>query len=351
MPAKVWPEELSEREREVLRVITEEHIVAGEPVGSRSVTRKHGFHLSPATIRNIMADLEEMGYLAQPHTSAGRIPTDLGYRFYVDFLMNRCRLSRAEEHRIERQFAPVREAGEPLLETTTGVLSNLSQVVGIVLGPRADQVAIRQVEFIHLVGERILVILITQSGHVERKVIVIDEVLSQEELGRIARCLNDIVEGLTLREVRKRLVERMEEERAQYDDLLRRALSLGQRTFMSSGAGEVYIRGTANIMDQPEFADIEKMRALFAAFEDKARLVKILDACLAEQGLTIRIGSENSDHHLQGLSLVIAPYGMEMGMVGVVGVIGPTRMEYSKIIPLVDFTARLVERYLSEGSA
>jgi len=342
------PAELTERQRQVLRAVIQDYILAAEPVGSRRVARQYGFRLSPATIRNIMADLEELGYLAQPHTSAGRIPTDLGYRYYVDSLMDRRRLSRAEESMIEKRFRPARGEVEELMRETTRVLSSLSRSVGVVLAPRWDHLAVKRIEFVQLSGGRILVILIAKSSQVQHKVVTIDETIPKEELNRIARLLNELLEGLTLSQVRQLLVKKMSEEKALYDELLRKALTLSQK---SLEAGEVYIGGTTNIMGQPEFADIEKMRAIFAAFEEQSKLVKILDQCLAHEGLTITIGFENAILELQGMSLVTAPYWCGDELLGALGVIGPTRMEYSKIIPLVDFTAKLVSRYLTEQVA
>lgn len=340
--------DLTERERDVLRAIIQDYISNAEPVGSRSVAKKYGFRLSPATIRNIMADLEELGYLDQPHTSAGRVPTDRGYRFYVDSLMRPRPLSRAEESVIERQFRPsLGEVGD-LMRETTKLLSGFSRSVGVVLAPRMDQLGVKRIEFVHLSGERVLVILVTTSGQVQHKMVVLDEVILQEELNRIARLLNTLVEGLSLSRVRQLLVKKMAEEKAMYDELLRRALKVGQKSFGAETEGEVYIGGTANIMDQPEFADIERMRSIFSAFEEKSKLVKILDQCLTEEGLTIIIGSENAVRELQRVSLVVAPYWCGERLLGTVGVIGPTRMEYNRIIPLVNFTAKLVSRHLTD---
>ncbi len=341
------PTELTDREREVLRVIIQDYISSAEPVGSRSIARKYGFRLSPATIRNVMADLAQLGFLAQPHTSAGRVPTDLGYRFYVDSLMDRRPLSRAEEGMIERQLRLLGEV-EDLMREATKLLSGLSRSVGLVLAPRVDQLTVKRIEFVHLSAERVLVILIATSGQVHHKMVILDEVIPQEELNKIARLLNTLVEGLSLSGVRQLLVKRMAEEKAMYDELLRRALELGQKSFAEETEGEVYIGGTANFMHQPEFADIEKMRSIFAAFEEKSKLVKILDRCLVLEGLTIIIGSENVVPELQDLSLVTAPYWCGEHLLGTLGVIGPTRMEYSKIVPLVDFTAKLVSRHLTE---
>ncbi len=343
------PTELTARQREVLRTVIQDYIHTAEPVGSRRVARQYGFRLSPATIRTIMADLVELGYLAQPHTSAGRIPTDLGYRYYVDSLMDRRPLSRAEENIIEKRFRPARGEVEGLMRETTRVLSSLSRSVGVVLAPRWDHLAVRRIEFVQLSGGRILVILIAKSGQVQHKVVTIDETIPKEELNRIARLLNELLEeGKTLSQVRQLLVRKMSEEKALYDELLRKAFTLSQKSLEE---GEVYIGGTTNIMGQPEFTDIEKMRAIFAAFEEQSKLVKILDQCLAHEGLTITIGLENRVLELQGVSLVTAPYWCGDELLGALGVIGPTRMEYSKIIPLVDFTAKLVSRYLTEQVA
>lgn len=343
--------DLTERQREVLRAIIQDYILSAEPVGSRSVARKYGFRLSPASIRNIMADLAELGYLAQPHTSAGRIPTDQGYRFYVDSLIERPVLSRAEESMIERRFPPVRGKVEELMREVTKLLSGLSRSVGVVLAPRVDQIAIKRVELVHLSGERILVILVHKSGHVHHKVVALDEVIPQDELNKIAKLLNSLVEGMPLFRVRQLLVEKMAEEKAMYDALLRRALKVGQKSFVEPMEGEVYLDGTANMMQQPEFADIEKMRSIFGAFEEKSKLVKILDQCLTQEGLTTIIGSENVLQEWQPLSLVTAPYWCGDDLLGTLGVIGPTRMEYSKIIPLVDFTAKLFSQYLTEEAS
>ena len=342
------PAELTERHRDVLRVIIQDYIASAEPVGSRSVARKYGFRLSPATIRNVMADLAECGYLAQPHTSAGRIPTDRGYRIYVDSLMDRCPLTRAQEGMIEKRFCHVQGEVGDLMREATKLLSGLSRSVGVVLAPRVDQLAVRRIEFVQQSAERILVILVTTSGQVHHKMVALDEVIPQEALNKMARLLNAMVEGMSLSRVRQLLVKKMAEEKAMYDELLRQALKLGQKSFAGEMEGEVYIDGTTNIMHEPEFADVEKMRAIFVAFEETSKLVRILDQCLGQQGLTIIIGSENVLREWQRLSLVMAPYYSGEQLLGTLGVIGPTRLDYDKIVPLVDFTARLVSRSLTE---
>ncbi len=338
---------LTERQRGVLRAVIHDYIHSAEPVGSRSVSRRYAFHLGPASIRNVMADLEELGYLAQPHTSAGRVPTDMGYRFYVDALMDPTRLTPEEEGLIESRFSPARGQVEGLMRETSQVLGSLSRCAGVVLGPRFDQLQVKRLEFVNLAPDRVLLILVSTSGVVHHKVVTVDEVLSQEELNRVARYLNDLLHGLTLREVRQVLLARMAEEKALYDTLLRRALDLGRKTVEGEPFAEVYIGGTSHIMEQPEFADGEKMRAIFAAFEEKSRLVKILDRCLEDAGLTVIIGRELEDVGLEELSLVASPFFQGGVLLGAVAVLGPTRMPYDKVVSLVGYTARLVSRLLT----
>lgn len=342
---------MKERYREILKAIIHDYVTTAEPVGSRTISKKYSFSLSPATIRNIMADLEEMGYLSQPHTSAGRVPTDRGYRYYVDTLMEPKRLTKTEEDRIERQVRGLQSEVEELMRETSRILSTLSHYLGVVLAPRLDKTIFKRIEFIQLYGERILVVLVAESGLVQHKVIQIGEVIDQEELDKISRYLNDLLKGLTLRQVRELIVAKMGEEKALYDQLLQRALKLGQKSFEEEGGGDLYIGGTANIVGQPEFADFRKMRSIFAAFEEKSKLVKILDECLTQEGLTIIIGSEHPFQEMQGLSLVTSPYRYGDHVVGTLGVMGPTRMEYGKIVSLVDFTAKLVSRLLTVRDA
>ncbi|MGH7408698.1 MAG: heat-inducible transcriptional repressor HrcA [Candidatus Methylomirabilales bacterium] len=342
---------LTQRQKAVLRAVIHDYIDWAEPVGSRSVSRRYAFHLGPASIRNIMADLEELGYLAQPHTSAGRVPTDRGYRFYVDTLMDPTRLTPEEEGLIERRFTPARGQVEGLMRATSQVLGTLSRCAGIVLAPRLEQLQVKRLEFVGLAADRTLLILVATSGVVHHKAVTLDEVLSQEELSRVARYLNELLQGLTLTEVRQVLVAKMAEEKAQYDQLLRRALLLWRKTVEGEQLTEIYIGGASQMMEQPEFADTETMRAIFAAFEEKSRLVKILDRCLEDAGLTVTIGRELGEVALQEFSVVASPYFRGSAPLGALAVVGPTRMPYDKVVPLVDYTARLVSRLLTDEAS
>lgn len=342
----------TERHREVLRAIIRDYIGTAEPVGSRAISRRYGFNLSPASIRNIMADLEELGFLAQPHISAGRIPTDKAYRYLVDSLTAPRPLSRADATRIEGRVRPAAGEVEDLLRETSRALSLLSHHMGVVLAPRPEQTTFRGVECIRLAPNRVLVVLVAESGLVHNRIIHLDEAFAQEELDRISRLLTEMVSGLTLAQARDVLVARMREEKALYDRLLQRGLALAQKTFEAEAGAqaEVYIGGAANIMREPEFADVEKMKAIFVAFEEQSKLVKILDACLAGEAVTVIIGKEHQVREMQGFSLVTSPYRSGERILGTLGVIGPTRMEYAKVISLVDYTARLISRLLSEGN-
>ncbi|MBI3988641.1 MAG: heat-inducible transcription repressor HrcA [candidate division NC10 bacterium] len=337
---------LSDRQREVLKVVIQDYVLTAEPVGSRAISKRYISSLSPATIRNTMADLEEMGFLYQPHTSAGRVPTDKGYRVYVDSLMERRSLTRAEVSRIHELMQLSWEINE-LMRETSRILSNLSCYTAIVFAPRLAKNALRRIEFVHLHRERILAVLKAESGFTQHKVIATDEVLTQEELDRISRYLNELIEGLTLQQVREVLVAKMAEEKARFDQLMRRALELGKKSVEGGEETEVFIGGAANIVTQPEFADVSTMRQLFTALEEKSKLVKILDQVLTAKDFRIIIGSENTIREMQALSVIASPYQAGEQLIGALGVMGPTRIEYAKMVALVGFTAKLLSKLLT----
>jgi heat-inducible transcriptional repressor len=338
-------EHLSERSRQILEAIVEDYIVTAEPIGSRTITRRHGLSLSPATVRNVMADLEEMGFLVSPHTSAGRVPTDKAYRFYVDSLVGVNRIAREEREEIRKSCSLTgRDVGEVLKETSK-MLSSVSHYMGIVMGPRFTANVFRQMEFVKLSGKKILAILVSQSGSVQNKIIETDEELNVADLTRMANYLNDILKGLTIAQVKKRILEEMHEEKIKYDALLARALELSRQTLEGTDA-EVFIEGQANILEQPEFADVTKMKEIIRAFEEKGQLLALLERCMAAEGVQIFIGSESHLNRMSGMSLVTATYVTGKDTLGILGVIGPTRMGYAKIIPIVDYTAKQVSRLL-----
>jgi heat-inducible transcriptional repressor len=336
---------LSERSKQILEAIIEDYILTAEPVGSRNVTRRHGMTLSPATVRNVMADLEEMGFLVSPHASAGRIPTDKAYRFYVDSLLGMRRVARNEREEIRRHCRLTGRDIGVVLKETSRMLSSISHYMGIVVAPRFTANVFRQMEFVKLGGRRILAILVSQNGTVQNKIIETDEELGLAELTRMSNYLNDLLEGLTIAQVKNRILEEMRQDKTRYDAMLERALKLSQQT-LEETPSEVFIEGQANILEQPEFADVARMKEIFRAFEEKGQLLALLESSLVAEGVQIFIGAESHLNLMAGMSLVTSTYMTGKNTLGVLGVIGPTRMGYAKVIPIVDYTAKLVSRLL-----
>jgi len=348
------------RGQAVLAAIIKEHLRTGEPVASRSIAGcfAGGAGWSPATIRNVMAELEEHGLVEQPHTSAGRVPTDKGYRFYVDHFVGDTRLSRADISAIDRGLGLSGDAGSQpsrLMERVSHVLSELSENVGIVVSPPVADSRLEHIEFLPLSDGRILVVLVLASNVIQNKIIRIDEPLAQEELERAARYLNTEFSGKTLQTIRAEVLALMGEEKALYDRLLRNAVLLFERS-VEGGEGEtgdVYIDGASNILAKPDFSDVERLRELFRTFEAKSRLVKILNECIAREpvfgDVHVVIGREHSAPQLRSCALITAPYRLGEGFVGgTVGVVGPMRLEYARTMAAVNYIARVVERVLRE---
>jgi heat-inducible transcriptional repressor len=342
---------LNIRHQGVLRAIVTDYIRTAEPVGSRTISRKYSFALSPASIRTIMADLEDSGYVTQTHTSSGRVPTDKGYRLYVDTLMDRGALTPAEVEKIEQHVGPAATELDDLLKEAGKLLSVLSPYVAVALAPGLSESHFQRVEFVSLAPTRILAILLTDAGLVHHRTVMIQEAMSQDDLDRIGRFLCDLLKGRTLREMRDVLVSQMAEEKAQYDRLLAQALQLGQRALEIDAEASVFVAGAAHIADQPEFADVQKMKALYQAFEDKSKLVWLLSECLRNDLCRIVIGREIPIQEIQDMSVVAAPYRRGEQILGVVGVLGPTRMDYGHTVALVETTATMLSRSLSEHAA
>jgi heat-inducible transcriptional repressor len=332
---------LDERRRDVLRTLIQVHIDTGEPVGSESLSRTLNRALSPATLRNIMADLEALGYLDHPHTSAGRVPTDEGYRFYVDSLMERPPLPPGEAAAIASALGGGDASAGQAMERASQILSRLSRYVGFVLAPDIAQTSFRHVDLVLLAHPRVLVVMVSATGLVTEKVIEVEERLGPSELQACANYLNAHFPGMTLAAIRSRLLEMMREEKALFDSLEKRVLAVAEQAFgPPSGEASVSLDGASNMLSQAEFEDLERMRTLFRTFEEKGRLVQILNACIAGEGLRVFIGHENPDPDLKGLSLVAAPCAVAGDTGWGLGVLGSTRMEYAHVVPLVDQVAR-----------
>jgi heat-inducible transcriptional repressor len=342
---------LDERTQSILMAVIQSFIHTAEPVGSRMISRRFDFGLSPATIRNVMSDLEEFGFLEQPHTSAGRVPTDKGYRFYVNNLQGMQELSAEESAFITQRFAPYRGEIDEVMAETSRLLSDVSRYAGIVMRKFSTTV-FKRIEFVKIRGRQVLAIFVMESGMVQNKLIMLDEEMTQDELHRISNYLNQEFSGQPLRVIPQLVLERMAEDKVQYDKLLQQAMQVGEKTFSDTAEsdGDIYVGGTANIMDQPEFlANVNRMKDLFKAFEEKSRLMSILDRCLDESGVNVILGSETPFENMQEYSFVTHAYRYGDRTIGVLGVVGPKRMAYPRVMAIVDYTANLISKILTQG--
>ena len=346
MSVKEDARQFDDRTREILRLLIRTHITSGEPVGSRTLSKYFEGKLSPATIRNIMADLEDAGLLMQPHTSAGRIPSEKGYRFYVDNLGDSGKLTRADERRITRTLADS-DTAEDVMFRASYLLSTISNNVGIVIAPPPGATELKHIEFVDLSDGKILVIFVSKTGLLQKKVIRAHDVYPQEELDRAGRFLVERFTGKTIPEIRNELLQIMEAERLLYDRMLKllQAWNDSVETESVPNADSVYVQGAANMINQPEFADIERMRALFRMFEEKGRLVKILNEFMSGntmEGVQIAIGSELGIPSMRDFTVITSTYASRDNTVGYLGIIGPTRMQYERGISIVAYLGRLV---------
>jgi heat-inducible transcriptional repressor len=346
---------LSSREERILKALVHLYITTVEPVASRTISRRYRMDLSPATIRHVMGRLEGLGYLSQPHTSAGRVPTDKGYRFYVDSVLQVPVLPKAQSAQIDASYrtVPARDVGD-LLDMTSQILASLTHQAALVLLPRLAAVVLAHLEFVRLRPRQVLGIFVARSGFIGDRVIELEEDLSQPELNAINRYVAREFAGLTLTEIRSRLTQLMAQERAQYNQLARRAMELSHKAFLEgsplSNAGEVRIGGTAHFLDQPEFAQHrERMRMVLRTLEEKEKLLRILDHCLEAEGINVVIGSESAMEGVTECSLITHIYKEGEQPVGVVGILGPKRMEYPRMMSIVEYTANVLTRMLSKG--
>ncbi|SMC21179.1 heat-inducible transcription repressor HrcA [Desulfacinum hydrothermale DSM 13146] len=342
--------ELRERDQKVLEAVISGYIRSGEPVGSRTVSKHYGLNVSSATIRNIMADLEDMGLLQQPHTSAGRIPTDKGLRLYLDSILKIRELEKQQQVLIRKAFESNKNDLEELLRRTSQVLSQFCKQAGVVLWPRLTATRFKHIEFVRLRPRQILVVLISKSGLVQHTILDWEEDITQDDLDKYARYLNELLEDAPLAEVKDRILREMESEKVLFDQLFSQALALSERAFQEAlDSAEVHIEGQMQLLRNPEFADVERMRRILEAFEDKTRIIRLLDKALDPQRqVQIVLGTESDVNELQELSLVSSPYKRGETVLGVLGVIGPMRMDYSRIIPIVTFTAALLSQLLAD---
>jgi heat-inducible transcriptional repressor len=343
------PASLTQRARDVLRALVQDYIHTGEPVASQPLLARHELDCSPATVRNVMADLEALGFLAKPHASSGRIPTQAGYRLYVDALLKVRPPALAEREQIEKvaQDAPGVDA---LLESTARVLHSLSHHAGVVSTPRPVTDPVREIEFVRLRENRVIVVFVTQAGLVTNKLLQLDFPVEPGELERAGNYLNAKLAVTPLSGLRDSILAEMREQKGALERLVAKALQLAERSFGEEAlSSDVLVDGEESFLDAPEFADVAKARALLRAFAEKDRILRVLDRVLRAREVQIFIGAESDLASVPDVSVVAAPYGRGDQLLGTLAVIGPTRMNYARVIPLVALTAREISRALSGG--
>lgn len=339
---------LNERAQQLLRILVESYIRDGQPVGSRALSRESGLHLSSATIRNVMADLEELGFVASPHTSAGRIPTDRGYRFFVDTLLRSRPLDDSAAAEVRRHLdGALGDDPKVLVANASQLLSNVTRLAGVVTVPRPAVASITQIEFVALSENRVLVVLVFNDREVQNRIIHLSRHHTAEELRRAAHYLNEQLIGRTPDAARLEILRQLQEAREHMNAMMIDAISMAQQVFDQSGAQppsglDYIVAGETNLMGAAQLTNVEKLKRLFEAFNEKRDFLHLLDQSLHAEGVQIFIGKESGYQILDDCSVITAPYSAGDGVMGVIGVIGPTRMAYERVIPIVDVTARLL---------
>lgn len=345
---------LGERDREILKDIIRTYVLTGEPVSSRTLAKREQHNLSAASIRNVMADLEDDGLLRQPHTSAGRVPTEAAYRLYIDSLMRLRELPDGLKRHIEQRLAGAGRDPERLIATAGSLLSELSQQVGVVTSPAVDDIVLRSADFLPVGARRVLCVLVSQTGFIDHVVVETDEELSREDLLRLSNYVTEKFAGRPLPAVRDQLVDRMAVERAEVDLAMTRALALAQQAVAGRARQDVLVEGTAALLGRPELADLARVRRMLDAFADKARLVDVLSRCLESNGgVRVLLGDDTDLTSELEFSVVATAYGSRVQTRGVktlgsLGVVGPSRMEYPRVVPLVRYLGRTLSRALSQ---
>jgi len=335
------------RNRHILTSVINEYILAAEPVGSRKIAKKYNINLSPATIRNVMSDLEEMGFLHQPHTSAGRVPTERALRFYVNSILKVKSLNPVEKKRIRRKYNFSELEASDIIKQTSEVLSTLSHHMSLVSAPKLIGTILKHIEFIKISRNRILVIFVSQSGFIQNRIIEDCEDISQDELDKYTNYLNETLVGLSLEELRVKIEEEMKKEKIIYDQLLSKALQLSKKALGKEPEIELYLEGQTNLLECPEFSEVEKIKTFFHAIEEKSLLLQLLDKTMEADGVQIFIGSETELIDIKECSIITSSYRHGKNVIGALGIIGPTRMDYLKLIPIVEYSAQLVTEFLN----
>jgi len=351
MPPDNKDEGLNDRAQRLLRVLVQSYIRDGSPVGSRTLSRDSGLSLSSATVRNVMADLEGLGFVTSPHTSAGRVPTDKAYRFFVDSLLRAQMPADALGlDEIRRQLDLPADSSKSLVATASQLLSNITHLAGVVTLPLTQAASLTQIEFLALSENRVLVVLVLNDREVQNRIIQLERHYSSEELRRAANFLNEHCAGRTLPQIHTELLQQLKDTHETLNQVMLDAIAMAQRLFAQSSVSEdieYVIAGETNLMEPGERANVDKLKRLFEAFNEKRDILHLLDQSLKADGIQIFIGQESGYGILDDYSVVTAPYSSDEGIMGVIGVIGPTRMAYERVIPIVDLTAKVLSSALN----
>ena len=344
MSADSTPSIPNERAQYLLKVLIQRFIRDGQPVGSRTLSKDAKVDLSPATIRNVMSDLEELGLIAAPHTSAGRIPTPQGYRLFVDSLVRFKPPNDGEIQRLQVELAEQQEHPQSMLDSVSKMLSSITSMAGVVTVPRGQQAILRQIEFLTLSDNRVLVILVINDREVQNRILHTEQPYTADELQRAANFINENYVGVDLGDIRGRLIEDLDRARDSMNQAMHDIIAVAQSAMAGAveTKGEFVLKGETNLMNFAELSDVEKLRRLFEAFNRKRFMLELLDRSIHADGVQVFIGEESGYRLFDDVSVVTAPYTIDNDHVGVLGVIGPTRMAYDRVVPIVDITARLL---------
>ncbi|MGA0586671.1 heat-inducible transcriptional repressor HrcA [Dyella sp. KRB-257] len=343
--------ELDARARRLLRTLIAQYLADGEPVGSRTLSRSSGLDVSPATIRNIMADLEEAGLVVSPHTSAGRIPTPRGLRLFVDSLIELQPVARDDMARLKRELPPQPSTTRDLLGNVSTLLSAMTHFAGVVSVPRQGDFPLRHIDFVALPDAQVLVVLVFSDNQVQNRIVRLAKPLDARELEQAANYLNAHFAGLRLDDIRAHLLHEIREAGSELNRLLASSVELAAASFTPHAGGEdVLVSGQTNLMAYAELADLDRLRELFEAFQKKSELLQLMEVCARAPGVRLFIGEESGFTALDGCSVVTASYGAQGRVLGAIGVIGPTRMAYERVIPVVQATAGLLSDALNRAA-
>lgn len=338
---------LNEREESVLRIIVEEYVKTSEPVGSRYVSKSGPLQLSAASIRNVMSDLEDKGYLTQPYTSAGRIPSDNGFRYYIDKLV----IFGSPDSDI---ITSLHEGSQPssvnsFLQHFSKKMGNMTNSVGFVVAPKLNTMHLKHIEFLQFNPFTVLAVVVTKSGIVQNFMLDMEKAVDKSELNRVSNYLNEQFGNKSLSEIKSHILNEMRDGKEHLDKLFQQAYDLGERVFAVENFGhEIYLEGTSNVLDMPEFRDVQKIKEIYKIFEEKHFIGEILDKCMTESGVQIFVGSEIGKEEISELGLVSKTYSRSGKVVGSLGIIGPKRMSYPKVVSIVDYTSEIITKMLNK---